>query len=171
MEIPFLLLPLALLGHTVVLAQTAPPAVCPAPAPVVMSGAAPVRSGTAASGPQAALQALLDAGGDIVSNCGPAPYTLTLTLTSPLQVPNRRVVLNELGRLMLSGGGLGGGLTISGGAENRASVLNCTFSGNRGRLRRLDGVDGKHAVLIIGNIATLLFQNLQLLLCLCGLGS
>ena len=130
MEIPFLLLPLALLGHTVVLAQTAPPAVCPAPAPVDMSGAAPFGSGTATSCPQAALQALLDAGGNIVCNCGPAPYTLTLT--SPLQVPNRRVVLNELGRLTLSGGGLGSGLAISGGAENRASVLNCTFSGNRG---------------------------------------
>ena len=31
-----------------------------------------------------------------------------------------------------AGGGLGGGLAISGGAEDRASVLNCTLSGNRG---------------------------------------
>ena len=103
MKIPFLLLPLVLLGHTVVLAQTAPPAVCPAPAPMDMSGAAPFGNGTAASCTQAALQALLNAGGYIVCNCGPAPYTLTLT--SPLQVPNQRVVLDGLGRLTLSGGG------------------------------------------------------------------
>ena len=103
MKIPVLLLPLVLLGHTVVLAQTAPPAVCPAPAPMDMSGAAPFGNGTAASCTQAALQALLNAGGNIVCNCGPAPYTLTLT--SPLQVPNQRVVLDGLGRLTLSGGG------------------------------------------------------------------
>ena len=79
------------------------PAAGPAPAPIDMSGATPFGNGTAASCTQAALQALLSAGGNIVCNCGPAPYTLTLT--SPLQVPNRRVVLDGLGRLTLSGGG------------------------------------------------------------------
>ncbi len=103
MKTRFLLLPLVLLGPGAVRAQTAPPAVCPAPAPIDMSGAAPFGNGTAASCTQAALQALLSAGGSIVCNCGPAPYALTLT--SPLQVPNRRVVLDGLGRLTLSGGG------------------------------------------------------------------
>ena len=103
MKTRFLILLVVLLGPGAALAQTAPPAVCPVPAPIDMSGAAPFGNGTAASCTQAVLQALLNAGGPIVCNCGPAPYTLTLTST--LQVPNQRVVLDGLGRLTLSGGG------------------------------------------------------------------
>ena len=80
-----------------------PAAVCPVPALTNVSGAAPFGNGTAASCTQAALQALLNAGGPIVCNCGPAPYTLVLAST--LQVSNRRVVLDGLNRLTLSGGG------------------------------------------------------------------
>ena len=97
----FLVLLLGLGGAAA--AQPAPPAVCPAPALAGTAGAALFGAGTPAGCTQAALQALLNAGGPIVCNCGPAPFTLVLA--SPLQVPNREVVLDGLNLLTLSGGG------------------------------------------------------------------
>ena len=80
-------------------AQTAGP--CPSPAAEDLTGAAPFGNGTPGSCTQAALQTLLNAGGPIKCNCGPDPYTLTLTST--LTVPNQRVVLDGGNLLTISG--------------------------------------------------------------------
>lgn len=92
------LLLLALSGPAA--AQT-PAAICPSPAPASLSGAAVFGNGTPASCTQAALQTLISAGGPIRCDCGPDPYTLTLT--SPLVVPNVGVLLDGGDRLTISG--------------------------------------------------------------------
>ncbi|WP_310397833.1 choice-of-anchor Q domain-containing protein [Hymenobacter sp.] len=87
--------------------QAGPPAVCPAVAPdAVPANAAVWGTGTPASCTPAALQALIDAGGPIRCNGGSQPFTVTLS--APLVVPNRDVLLD--------GGNL---LTLSGGARTR----------------------------------------------------
>ncbi|MBD2768293.1 T9SS type A sorting domain-containing protein [Hymenobacter sp. BT664] len=95
----YLILFAILSGDLVTQAQTP---ICPAPPPITMTNPVSFGNGTPGSCTQAALQQLINAGGNIVCNCGPAPYTLTLTST--LQVPNVRVVIDGLNRLTISGG-------------------------------------------------------------------
>ncbi|UYZ62508.1 RICIN domain-containing protein [Hymenobacter weizhouensis] len=80
-------------------AQTTGP--CPNPAPTDMAGAVQFGNGTPGSCTQAALQTLINAGGKIQCNCGPDPFTLTLTST--LTVPNKEVILDGAGKVTISG--------------------------------------------------------------------
>jgi len=96
-----LLLALSLGRAGMALAQPTPPATCPSPAPADLTGAVSFGDGTPGSCTQAALQSLLDAGGRIRCDCGPAP--LTLKLTAPLTVPNQEVVLDGSNLLTISG--------------------------------------------------------------------
>ena len=97
----FYLMFLAALGSCLA-ASAQPAAVCPAPAPIDMTGAVTFGDGTPGSCTQAALQALITAGGNIKCDCGPAPFTLTLTST--LTVPNLQVVIDGQNRFTISGG-------------------------------------------------------------------
>ena len=97
----YLILCAALSSHLV--AQAQPAAICPAPPPVNMAGAATFGNGTPGSCTQAALQTLIDAGGKITCNCGPSAFTLRLS--NSLTVPNKEVVIDGVNRLTISGEG------------------------------------------------------------------
>lgn len=83
-----------------------PPAIICNSSPLLnMTGAVNFGDGTAASCTQAALQALITAGGKINFNGGSAPFTLTLTST--LEVPSRKeVIIDGKGLLTISGNNL-----------------------------------------------------------------
>jgi hypothetical protein len=74
---------------------------CPAPPDIDMTGAKLFGTGTPGSCTQVALQALINEGGKISCNCGPDPFTLTLTST--LEVPNLEVVIDGGNKLTISG--------------------------------------------------------------------
>lgn len=81
---------------------TPPAPICTAAPPMDMAGSVNFGDGTAASCTQAALQALLTAGGKIIFNGGTEP--LTITLTSTLNVPSRKeVIIDGKGLLTISG--------------------------------------------------------------------
>jgi hypothetical protein len=74
---------------------------CPEPPQIDMTGAVSFGDGTPGSCTQAALQALINAGGKISCNCGTQPFTLLLTAT--LVVPNVEVVIDGKNLLTISG--------------------------------------------------------------------
>jgi|GEM_PF-2179002 len=81
---------------------------CPAPSAIDMTGAKMFGDGTPGSCTQAALQALINAGGKIKCNCGP---NAVLTLTSTLEVDKEVIIDGK--------GSDGTNLTISGGNSVR----------------------------------------------------
>jgi len=84
---------------------TPPAPICASAPSMDMIGAVNFGDGTAASCTQAALQALLTAGGKIIFNGGTEP--LTITLTSTLNVPSRKeVIIDGKGLLTISGNNL-----------------------------------------------------------------